>query len=564
MFRPFVLAHHGRAYFDGKRFIVLEWKDAIAGALEPWLLEVDRADDVQVFRQLIEWKLGAVWRGEKAETWRSELLRRVKQANNRHQRRTELTKLDVFGARLDEPTAIALYEIDPDAARSFILRHLPADVLGRAKPMRALEARAKTGGDEELWSALFRRTSSLEEWRAEVLRVAEQAPPERLVAELEARHTLAWRAKVGPTFIELLERRGRAALPYVMRHLVQIYGRSLFDTNGFRRLLALAENEGWLDLWGGLLRISSAGQEYDLEVRRLATDRAIDEREAKKRLSILSGASAEWNFGPFALMRRPVLSDETAVQLYRRFPELVRGSFKDHVAPSFHSSYPSLIEAAIAAGDDALLDFLASRLATRDERFFGWSKATEAAVERVAEHYQERLRDPDRFAGRAAAVLGQIPAFTIFDYGRLIRSNRLARLLFERSTRAYLAEPAILRDLLEAPQIHVQALAFRTLAADDPRARAAAADALDLLQATLLRPLHRRTRILAFAALANAGEHPDQARRIVERAKQALDLPDTKYPKEELIGLIGRLYARHPGLASPREQRVVYRRATAR
>ena len=75
------------------------------------------------------------------------------------------------------------------------------------------------------------------------------------------------------------------------------------------------------------------------------------------------------------------------------------------------------------------------------------------------------------------------------------------------------------------------------------------------------RPLHRKTRLAAFDAVANAARSsPEAARRVLARAREALKLPDKKYPKAELIGLIGRVIEASPDLAGPREQPVIYRR----
>src|SRR5262249_45341946 len=150
-----------------------------------------------------------------------------------------------------------------------------------------------------------------------------------------------------------------------------------------------------------------------------------------------------------------------------------------------------------------------------------------------------RLRArPAEFAARAANVLGQVPAYSInLGYNELVRTNRLARLLLQRASADHLDDPAGLRDLLEAPEIHGQGLALRRLGRGDDRARSLAAANLDLLRATLLRPLHRGTRRLAFRALLNAATTADNARRVLGRAREALDLPDKGYPKEQLIGL---------------------------
>ena len=106
-----------------------------------------------------------------------------------------------------------------------------------------------------------------------------------------------------------------------------------------------------------------------------------------------------------------------------------------------------------------------------------------------------------------------------------------------------------MRDLLEGSEIHVQMLAYRVLAQDDDRARRLAADMLDILLGTLLRPLHRKTRLAAFGALANAAKaDATAAARALRRVCDALRLPDTKYPKEQLVGLIGGILHTWPEL----------------
>jgi hypothetical protein len=136
-------------------------------------------------------------------------------------------------------------------------------------------------------------------------------------------------------------------------------------------------------------------------------------------------------------------------------------------------------------------------------------------------------------------VLTRIPAYASFNQHQLLRTNDLARLLFVRSLDQYLAVPQAVQDLVEGSNIHVMMLAYRVLALPDARARALAAGNVDILLGTLLRPLHRKTRMAAFEAL------------------------DKKYPKPELIGLIGSILASHPALASEAERPIVYRRARA-
>src|SRR5262249_59381790 len=128
------------------------------------------------------------------------------------------------------------------------------------------------------------------------------------------------------------------------------------------------------------------------------------------------------------------------------------------------------------------------------------------------EYYQRLRRDPVAFARRVASVLGQIPAHAINQsYKMLLKNNALGRLLFEESEAALLDDPRSVSDLLEASEIHAQLLALRVLSRDDDRARQLAVANLDLLQATLLRPLHRHTRLVAFRALANAATTEEHA-----------------------------------------------------
>lgn len=122
-----------------------------------------------------------------------------------------------------------------------------------------------------------------------------------------------------------------------------------------------------------------------------------------------------------------------------------------------------------------------------------------------------------------------------------------------------MAFPEAVRDLVEGSDIHVQMLAYRILAQDDERARQLAVANLDILLGTLLRPLHRKTRLPAFDALANAARGDRQAaERVLDRARKALRLPDKRYPKEELVGLLGRVLYNQPDLQTAAERPRVY------
>ena len=141
-----------------------------------------------------------------------------------------------------------------------------------------------------------------------------------------------------------------------------------------------------------------------------------------------------------------------------------------------------------------------------------------------------RSRSSFRVAPRS--VLTRIPAYATFNQDQLLRTNDLARLLFVRSLDQYLGVPQAVQDLVEGSNIHVMMLAYRVLALPDPRASALAADNIEILLGTLLRPLHRKTRLAAFDALANAARHGEPvARRMHARAREALKLPTRNTPR---------------------------------
>jgi hypothetical protein len=65
--------------------------------------------------------------------------------------------------------------------------------------------------------------------------------------------------------------------------------------------------------------------------------------------------------------------------------------------------------------------------------------------------------------------------------------------------------------------------------------------------------------LAAFGALLSAARADDDAAELVlGRAREALRLPDKRYPKEQLIGLIGGILHVCPGLRGAHERPVVF------
>jgi hypothetical protein len=478
---------------------------------------------------------------------------------------------------LDEGAAVALYELDPAASREFILKHLPTrwPTGNPPRPLHAgtlllsvnLPARGPAGdpprqlwkelgrlarerGDEAFFWALYRKQVPLPEWEQDALELCDKtADPGRLVEALEQEHPEGWYLYLDDSFYRLLKHRGRDVLPYVLRHLDRVPA----DND----LLDLAEENNWLDLWAGLRSLRPWNKGLDAEVARLAADCQSPEPEVVRRLLLLAGISERGRVGLPSRLPRRFLADQTAVALYQRFPDLLRGPFRMCLA--FGAGYAQLTAHARDAADEPLVDFLASRVVPQGVGSYNRDLA--AVVEAFTHYYEKLLSDSQTFARRAAAVLGQVPAHSIYNPDSLVRSNTLARLLFGRLRSRPLDDPQVIRDLLESPEVHVKELALKALGRDDDRARECAAHHLDLLEGALWQWRgNRRERRLAFRALLNAATTPENARRIYDRARQALELPGQPYPKEPLVTLLGGLLHRWPDLRGPREQPVVYPR----
>jgi hypothetical protein len=381
---------------------------------------------------------------------------------------------------------------------------------------------------------------------------------------LERRHLAGYNLPPSDTVLELLKLRGRDIMPYVRGKLTSLI-RGDYKGGQAGKYAELAGWNGWWDLWAAAIRTATRNELFNSAVKDLLNQRRLDEAQTLERLHALAGVSREWSWPGFGLAVVHTLSDDIAADLYAKYPKLVHGPFKPHVLPRWHQGFPKLLAAAQQAGDEDLEDLLASRYLTRAEaRYFklkGADQVLETANLLGGRYEALRQKSPEQFARRAANVLTQVPAFSILNYDALLKSNKLARLLFVRSAGVYLEAPASVGDLVEGSDIHVMMLAYNILALDDGRARALAVAHLDLLLGTLLRPLHRKTRLPAFNALANAAKaDADAAARILARVREAFKMPDKHYPKEELAGLAAFILRTYPRLQGVSERPPVYRR----
>jgi hypothetical protein len=133
LFHPFILSNFSSISLNARGDVFDAWTGQTAGALGRWLEAVDAADDVELTRRLYGWRLQQMPRQTRESAWREDVVRRFSAARTPAARFTALAKIDTGWVSLDARTALALYEIDRAAARSFILAHLPLVRLGRGE-----------------------------------------------------------------------------------------------------------------------------------------------------------------------------------------------------------------------------------------------------------------------------------------------------------------------------------------------------------------------------------------------------------------------------------------------
>ena len=557
MFRPFILARFSTYGMDGWRTVPLRFDKA----MDAWLDQADAQQDIQLFQRLYTWKISKGWRVDAAR-WRTDLLDRLTLETSQAARALTLQKFDLH-VTLDEAAAVAIYRAEPKMGPAFILKHMPwAGHWSTEKRSLwpELLAMARSGDDGRFEWDIYRRRVPYSQWRTDVLTLADlnSLQGDALLDALAQRHPNPAPQDVGRTFADLLERRGRDVMPYVLKHLKDVWGaRWSSGAGGYREMLRVAQEKSWWDLWAGLLRTCAPPKDFDQAVDALIHDTVISPAALMERARLLTGPTREFNLPGVSFVQVNPISDKTAVAMHQKHPYLLGGPFLPNIQVGWQAPFPKLLARALAVGDQPLVDFLASRLVTRDLSW-GGSAPLKADVDMLAEHYLAVRNNPEEFSRRAVAVLSQVPAYTVWNYGALLKSNRLARLMLERSLEEILQDGPGLRDLLEAPAIHVQLMAFKALALDRDAARSLAAAHVDLLAATLLRPLHRRTRLAAFAALKNAAADTDAAAFVLRQARQATALPDKRYPKDALIALMGHILATQPSLQNERERPRIY------
>lgn len=143
----------------------------------------------------------------------------------------ELNRLDTqrrprransFTIKIEDDAAAALYRTNPALTREFIWRFLPNqyDLNDKNYDYSALLTAVSEVHDEEFFIRLFRKVASSREWEAEMQRLlAQDVPPEHIVAELEKRKPVN-PERANPAILgEFLKKYGTAVLPFLENYI---------------------------------------------------------------------------------------------------------------------------------------------------------------------------------------------------------------------------------------------------------------------------------------------------------------------------------------------------------
>ncbi len=572
-FRAFILEHFSTHWVnetpEGPVFALVKWDSPQGKDLQAWLDATDRKDDIPLTRLLLTWKASSLGWRQGREFLLTELVARLKAAQSAPVRELVLAKFDLWLLQLDEQAAIKVYRTSMDQTRPFILKHMPfmwPGWGGERVLWRHLYERAVKKNDPALADEIYRRQVPMAKWERDSADLATQTKD---VSQLTVR--LRRTEPVGPGIdlkhglLKLLQTRGKDALPYVTR--------SIHDAaRGWQQkhqapYLEIAKINKWWELWAQVTRVPAGDQEFCDQVEWVLTSPEIPPLVKRTLLGMLAHAGTDAGHAGLGIPRAVTLSDKTAVALYRMFPEILRGPLRqtlNYHAQGPQRGYTQLITDLGAKQDGILLDHLAHQLLTagfaasvkhpnlkaRDdlERLTGYFKALQE-------------KDPRVFAIRAACVISQVKPSEIGEFDALLAHHSLARLLFLRPLSSYLEASEMLGDMAETGNRHVRQLAYKALAADDKRAREAAARSLDVLMGAFFLPMDSRSRRDGLKALANAGlADVEAARAILPRAREALDMPGKGYPRQHVAGLIGQLLGAWPELAGERDTVMIYRR----
>lgn len=538
-----------------------DWNARQVKDLKGWMEKAESNGDTYIYRTLLQaWLNEEYGWGKAQEAWEKMLLERFQAARSRLERE-QITKAFDLWYDLEDETAVQLYQIEPEVLGPWVVSRLERqewyDIV-----YPELAAAAKARGDKDLYMELYRRTFTYDEWKADVDQLLKQvADPTELDAELQLRHLDHPDASLpSDAYLLVLEARGEDVLAYCLRNIPRTWSWG-GTTKAWRKILDLAEENGWWQLWTTVVKTQSDRESFSPTVGGLLRS-SHPEWLVGSLLARVAGATYGWR----EWQQPAPLTETVGLELYERFPELARGPFAPNYVMSAgwnreqQSRFVGTAEEALKAGDTKMVDMLARHALELEGNI--WRREGPQDIEWYVEHY--RTMDNAEFATRAVQVLTDLPRFEYMGRIQRRQKNELYQVFFGEPAR-YVSALDRVRDLLESPNEEVHLLALQILFAGDRRkACEVAAQCSDHLQAYLLNDSPRPVRIAAFRAVALAAESSEViAAQVVDAARKALRLRQRAYPKDRLVELIGQVIHRWPSLQTDAERPVVYDHAEA-
>jgi hypothetical protein len=426
---------------------------------------------------------------------------------------------------LTDKTATALYRRDPARLGAFVREH--AQQSWRQKEgYKQLREAARQRGDDDLYWALFRELADEHEWQAEARRLlASDTPPERIHDELTKRHPEhLWNVDTG-VIAGIVEKYGRAALPYVQEHLTWIARRAA------PKLLSRIKKLGDEDLYWPIFFKAGDSKQWNEALRELLAQ-PLGAEELAAQLPLRTPPVRRW--GGWAL------EEDVALAFYRRDPQ----RFAPFLERFAHGSYDeALFAEAQAQQHEDFLDYLSLQLLRQIESWLNlayppdsmlqWRKPDMKAqdkVQRTGRMLTDRFdrlaaQSPAQYVRHAAAMLSRINAGEVWSFKRNLSLNPAYAYLYTRHRAAWLAEPDALREVLESPNIYVQIMGLLMLGEGGADAAERARENLLILRALLLGRAHLGTKKLALRALELAARQGESyAERILPILEETLHL----------------------------------------
>jgi hypothetical protein len=401
------------------------------------------------------------------------------------------------------------------------------------------------GLDDDFAWALYRKTVTVRKWADDVRDLCQQATSSQaLTLELEKRHPegldSGQKGEVQEVLLHLLETNRALVTPYALLNI------SLFEP----KHLEIFRQKVYPELWAAaLFQPGSRSSRPKAELPVLLNSRLPDSSIRLHLEAFFKNSYAcDSRYHRHALN----LADSLIAQIYKRFPDLLRGRAKRFISSIPRDlPYEGLTELIFKANDEELIDYLASRIMC-----FPHNKKE---LEKRYIDYYDALRNANapKFTSRLLNILLDTPESDA-DYrwvSALKEQNPLAIFIHDCASTL-------------APSLFNGQTPYLTQIARQVTVKGALKDPVVLenhrqtLLPSLLKPTEKKDRIQSFDLLGKLPNDEPSAHLILDRAREAMALAEPSYPKAALLTLIARLLHRWPNLRHAQENPVIYEAAS--